>query len=33
LTRVLVECDGLPAVVSLVAAGGTAAPRLDATMN
>ena len=33
LTRVLFECDGLPAVISLVAAGGTAAPQLDASVH
>jgi CheY-specific phosphatase CheX len=33
LTRVLLEFDGLPAVVSLVAAGGTAPPQLDSSMN
>lgn len=33
LTRVLFECDGLPAVVSLVAAGGVAPPQLDTTVN
>jgi CheY-specific phosphatase CheX len=33
LSRVLFECDGQPAVVSLVAAGGAAPPAINAAIN